>query len=710
MNQVNLYVGDTRLDLFQDEVIQLNLNVQDVQDISKIFTDYSQSFTVPASETNNLVFRHWYRFDITNTYDARIRQLARIELNSLPFRDGVIELTNVLTKGTEPSAYTLTFYGSVVNLTDLFGDDYLYDLDFSEYDHPYTDTTLLNGLTSGLFGGDIIYPLMSPRGNWFYNSSNSSSGFDNIAYHNPNETHGLWYYELKPAMPAQVILNKIASTYGVQFSSSFLNLAPFTDLYLWLHRKEGYMYEGQIDPMTYQLVPWDGGTGTQFDLANNWFIGDDNYYEFSFTLATLTGPANFGIFVNGAYQESLVVNSIGTYTLPIVWGGTGDKITIRVKSTSASPLTYRVQGITMTEIYTASIVATATQAFSRNLSVQVEVSNLMPEMKVKDFLTALQKMYNLVFVPLSSTEFYVETRQNWFDQGRTKDWTRYFDSNEVSYDRLTLYREISFNYQDTQSILGYRYAMTNPTGYGNLNAMFPQIDGSEFTIESPTEQPLFERLTDQDTSALTNALVYKSIKVESDTSGKLLPYVGSPVFVYAKSGLDISANPIGFRGLVQNTQVNSVWYTNTSNDYANPLSAYSLNFGGDIDPYFLQSISRSLYNEYYDDYITTLYDIRSKIVKAKLLLPIGEVITLRLNDKIVWGNNLFRINVASVNLSTGDVSIELFPYLGIEITGIPEPIVPFDETPYQELTAREWDLQGQTWDGSIPELPAELMP
>ena len=45
-----------RIELFQDEKISLTSSIQNVNDISKVFTDYSQSFTIPASDNNNKIF------------------------------------------------------------------------------------------------------------------------------------------------------------------------------------------------------------------------------------------------------------------------------------------------------------------------------------------------------------------------------------------------------------------------------------------------------------------------------------------------------------------------------------------------------------------------------------------------------------------------------------------------------------------------------
>jgi hypothetical protein len=67
MNKVDLYVNGFRLDLFDDEEITINLSVQNVQDISKVFTDFTQGFTIPASPRNNEILQHYYNSNITSS-------------------------------------------------------------------------------------------------------------------------------------------------------------------------------------------------------------------------------------------------------------------------------------------------------------------------------------------------------------------------------------------------------------------------------------------------------------------------------------------------------------------------------------------------------------------------------------------------------------------------------------------------------------------
>ena len=89
---IELYIEGQRVELFKDESVTITDSIQNVRDIDKVFTAFTQSFSIPASKTNNKIFKHYYNFDITNGFDARKKVTSTIELNSIPFRSGKIKL------------------------------------------------------------------------------------------------------------------------------------------------------------------------------------------------------------------------------------------------------------------------------------------------------------------------------------------------------------------------------------------------------------------------------------------------------------------------------------------------------------------------------------------------------------------------------------------------------------------------------------------
>ena len=727
MNKVDIYINGFRLDLFDDEEITINLSVQNVQDISKVFTDFTQGFTVPATPFNNAVFQHYYRSDIDSStltkktllngeslfldykfrvlkdggtieaatccadaldalggsltstttavsFDGRLRQEARIEINSLPFRTGVIEVENVQLKGTEPYAYTMTFYGDVVNLTDLFGDDYLYDLDFSAYNFSYTDDNVYDLLTMDM--GELFMPLMSPVRNWIYNSSNSNHESTNIAHHTGEghgHTHGINYYELKPAMKVSAILYAIQQKYQITFTGDFLTTPQLLDLSLWLHRREGYMYENQPAAMAWEKVIADVDNAPVNDIYQ---FSDDEFeptvsdvYNFSFTVSITSYTDDWQLAVidtNGdqvVSQVTLNGGGSGAFAANLV-AGRVYYFAVRPTTTAASPsFLYEFSSIIATRSGIAGQYINIEQVSNKTYGNTgfVYVSQQMPEIRVKDFLAGIVKMFNLVIVPDGANTFLLEPLNDWYNNGNDQDFQNFFDITEYTVNRPPLYREIEFKYQDTEQILGYQYKQINGIGYGDLRAFF-NFDAEDFRVELPFECPLFERLTDQADDTLTNVLVYKSVTSEANEDGTFNPYVGAPVLFYGYfDDYDLTASPVSFIDSDGTTEriIEGCWYANTSNRYSSAADSSTITFGADIDPYHLASVNSSLFNDYWSDYVSDLYSENRRILQIEAIIPAGKIITLNLQNAIIWNNTKYLINNVSLNMTTGKATFEL---------------------------------------------------
>ena len=711
MNKVDIYVNGYRLDIFDDEQISINLSVQNVQDISKVFTDFTQGFTVPASPNNNEILQHYYNPSITsssittrtlgqdewqniftnwesyntiwnaggttdkvvNTFDARFRQPARIEINSLPFRTGVIELDSVQLKGTEPYAYSLTFFGDVVGLSDLFAEDYLYDLDFSAYNHAYTDDAVFDRVTTDTYA-PIFYPLMSPVRNWYYNSANSDHDPLNIHYHTGGHgnVHGINYYELKPAIKVTTILDAMEAKYGITFTGSFISSAPFTDLALWLHRREGYLYDNQPTATSWELIDFtdtNSPTPDYFDLTTETWTplglsGTGDLYDVavSVTISAYTDDYFIGVFRNGTLISEATANGTATTTLPdIPVTNNVESLQIKIRPSTNVAMTYEVTQMTITSSSSVTSADVYMAAPASYALAEVVITDLMPEIKVKDFLAGLIKMHNLVIVPNNSSSFLLQPLQDWYDDGTAQDYQTYLDITQYTVNRPPIYREIEYNYQETEQILGAQYRNTNNTGFGDLRAFF-NFDADTLQIEVPFECSLFERLTDQDDGSLTNIMVYKSITNELDDDGVTFkPYLGAPILFYAKFGLDISGNSVSFIDSDGTTEreIDDCWYANTSNSFTSIAQANSICFGADIDPFFLQSVSKSLYYNYWTQYITDLYAKSRRLYRVEAVLPIGEIIKMDLKNQVIWNNQKFIVNTAQLNMTTGKATFEL---------------------------------------------------
>ena len=179
----NVEQNYVKVDLFKEEIVSLTQVIQDIRDIDKVFTDFSKTFSVPASSTNNKLFKHWYNSDIDG-FDANIQSDAKIELNYQPFREGKIKLQEVKMKDNRPSVYKITFFGNTVSLNNLFGEDKLNNLVWLDnFSYENNSTNILSGLQVGnnftvdstLYEDAIIYPLITHSQRYTY----SSTGFEN---------------------------------------------------------------------------------------------------------------------------------------------------------------------------------------------------------------------------------------------------------------------------------------------------------------------------------------------------------------------------------------------------------------------------------------------------------------------------------------------------------------------------------------------------
>jgi len=146
MSGVSLYIEGVKIDLSDKEGINIKLNTQDINDISKVNAGYSKDFSVMATKVNNKFFKHYYNADITGGFDARTKKSATIYLDDLFFISGKIRLTSTSLENNLIVSYRIQFEGDVVNVKDLLGDRKLKDLDLSEFNHEYNSTEVGRGL------------------------------------------------------------------------------------------------------------------------------------------------------------------------------------------------------------------------------------------------------------------------------------------------------------------------------------------------------------------------------------------------------------------------------------------------------------------------------------------------------------------------------------------------------------------------------------
>ena len=661
MYKTDLYINGQKADLFDNESIEMNLNAQNIKDISKVFGDFSNSFTIPASATNNKIFKHYYNVDIYGGFDANLRVDAFIEVNNNLYRAGLVELEGVQIKSGEPYAYKISFFSDVTSLKDSFGDDTLNVLDLSAQDHTYNDTNIVTGLNAYVSGtGDaVIYPLISPVANWYYNDVGNDHTPSNIHYNNGHPEHGIFYYDLKPAVKLQKIIDAIEVKYGIEFQSDFFATADFGKLFMWCHRRAGYMFKGQPNGLTPQAINFTTNVTGDYSLTTQTYTilaEQETELRVNYT-TTSANDYRIQVFVNGQLASSRAHSGGVTSIQNLGILNVGDVLQIRF----APPVEWDASTITLNTV-SASVEYfylggwnqgdTVGRATAQSITNDVIVSDQLPEQKISDFIGSLIRAFNLIVIPVAKNKYDIEPLDDWYAEGSTREVSEYVDTEEVNINKPSLYRRINFKYNETGAVLGEQYRLQNDIGYGDLKAEFT-FDGEDFNVEVGFDNMLFERLSNLDDGSLTTIGVGKSITREIE------PYISNP-FIFYLAGQIRGTEQFAYINMsdAESSKTDFHLVSNVNNDTAATVTK-TLNFGTEIDPYLLQGFSQGLYNTYWKDYITDLYDTSRRVFMYKAQMPLGVMLALKLNDKLTIGERNYIINQVKLNLTTGEAQLEL---------------------------------------------------
>lgn len=426
-----LYIEDTRVDLFKDESVSLTDTIQNVRDIQKIFTTFTQTFTLPASATNNKVFKHYYNFDIVDGFDARKKVAARIELNHIPFKTGKIKLEGTDLKNNQITAYRITFFGNTVDLKDIIGEDKLETLTaLNSLNKTYDATNIKTYLKQDPASSDIVVPLITHTQRLFYNSSTHVNGSGNLYYHtgSGNNLHGVKWNDLKYAIRVHNIIEAIQTQYNLTFSSDFFTETSndqYSKLFMWLHRKKGVVETGdQIANFPSIVDGWSTGVGssgyTQMVTTSTLRVSEDAETfgtAFAITLLSPTGTYDLLIEKDGvSYYSENGISASKTINLYSLNGGVveaGD-YTVTITVTSAVTFTFINWSITTDEFGTVITDQFNTGSYTAAATFEFVITSQIPEMKVIDFLSGLFKMFNLTAFVNNAGTIIVKTLDSYY--------------------------------------------------------------------------------------------------------------------------------------------------------------------------------------------------------------------------------------------------------------------------------------------------------
>lgn len=655
--KVQVYIEGQRLELFEDEQIQVSSSIQNIQDISKVFTDFSQTFTIPCSKHNNPIFEHYYENALDGTINQNIRRDAYLEIDLTFFRRGKIQLESVQIKNGSPYAYKITFYGEIRTLKDRFGEDKLWSLDYSDYSHYYTGIEIEARVT-GSTDYDIRYPLISSERVWQYNEPTTPN--DNI----DTALGAIVYTELFPALKNIRILDVIASTYNLTFTGLFLNDLRFTNSFLHLKNKEKFTQQSDVEQIDFNTKTAIANLDYNYvynslDLTTDilrieyrdWVDTGVHRIDLIVQTASTNAPYTIEVYQNG--QLTNTINNFGTSnnTIMDVLNDVGLNNEIKFNIFSSAPVDLTFQLVytwdyTFTDQYNVSqsnIEYLYADSGIISLSATLNISANMPDMKVADYFAGLLKEFNLTCYPINENTFQIEPLEDWYNKGNILDITTYTDLEEINISRVPLYKKIEFKHEQSLSFMNREFMEISGREYGDLSNVY-DYDGQEYIVQVPFEQPLFNNFT--------NTNVQVGYYLQSGPTFQT--YVPKPVILYFDK---IQSCFLYFNNGITTNIINNYAVFGQDTTYNN--TQWSLNFGQEVSSFYLTTIPNSLYDVYYRPYLQNLFSKKNRLTSVKTVLPLRILTNLKLNDRLIIRDKRYVINEMKSNLTNGEVDFTL---------------------------------------------------
>ena len=706
MLSIQLYIENEtfqQVELFKDESITLTQSIQDIKDVSKLFTDYSRTFNCPASKQNNKIFKHFYNYHIDG-FDARTKKSAKLYVNFKEYKEGKVKFEGVELKNNKPHTYKLTFFGNTVNFKDKLGETKLSNLkQLSHFNFDYSSTNiaeyLVNGKDVQFFTEEIIdaivFPLITTESRIVFDSNTSVVNTAKIknGYNNFNSSsYGIPMSELKPAIRIYAIIRAIELQFGFEFSRDFFTKenVEFYNIYMWLHNKEGGLFTDQS--AQYPITGLGNITGDNDfirGVTTNSFV---NEFDDSKDIREL----RINVKPNGTGSYNLVIKKDGEEFQRwdnLVGTTTNSSTTSKVVNLEIPQGTYTffIETVVASSYETDITIIHDLKGFlkgKREITIRdggtsfqndqiINISSIIPDMLSIDFVVGLFKMFNLTAYTDASGKVIVKSLDEYYSSS-TKIWdiTDHVDATQKTVQSVLPYKDITFKYKGTKSFLANNHLEIANKAWGE-STFVNENDGERFVgkdykIEIPFEHFKYERLflTNNGVVELTNGKKQDTqLQYGYSVDAKQEPYLGEPLLFYAVKGfasvrvtnLDGSANLLISSPYMPMNSIGLLWI--------NGVVGQSLNYHPEIDEFERIPNDITLYKTYYESYIKDIFDVRKRLTSVKAYLPLNMTLELNLADKIVLFNNLYKINKITTDFNTNLSNLELTNVLEEETFG-----------------------------------------
>ncbi len=722
-----IFVENNRVDVTADISALLTFALDDVKDFSSRQTTFSKTVVLPGTANNNRLFGNVFNTGSTNYYDAALNNTGYnfnaaksaaviIFQDNLQTFQGKLRLLTIVRNGKNIE-YEVAMFGNLTALnvalepssitntdgTTTNNSGYLENLDFSEYNHAYNETSVTGSWDNDCYkNGTLQSPLVPTylAGAGYYYPLIDYGNYSSTAVHTAHTAVRVkrdWLLPtFRPALYVKEYIDKMFKAAGFSYTSSLFDTQRFKNLVVPCNTKLLYtkvtriLYAAEttthtiIDSAhgdTHVTVPWDNRLAGAFTYSGGVFT------------YTGTGPLNiiFSWRLTGHNSVSAIPPST-SFTINIKHNGTS------IKSRSFSPPPFsQVYGwddnvslvlsngdtVQIDYDYSSGTSMLADIDAGCYMQLDSDVPQLVPiaygqtvtlndviprNIKQIDFLVSIVKLFNLyVWEDANNpTHIYIAPFVDYYsgDTGNSVDWTY-----KLNRDKTVTIKPMSELTANT-----YNFKMANDSDYYNdlYKKRFNQNYGDyifnsqyEFSTDSQDCQLIFAGtpLVGYDSELKVYSTIFKRTGDDNTPTEEQTDSIIRILQTKKVTGLTASWDLYNMDGSATLlTGLTNYGYAGHFDDPDAP--ANDLNFGALQQLLFTLAtgdLSNTQFNVYWSPYMAEITDKDSKLVTANFYLTPIDIYHLDFSKYIYVDGVLFRLNkIIDYNASTPtDCKVEL---------------------------------------------------
>ena len=629
--------------------------LRQVKDFNKpedLLTDMSRDLELPASKTNNKIFKHYYDVNIVDGLDARTLIPCRLEFGNSISRVGNLLIESVDMVNNVADTYKVRFIGKLSEIKKKIGEDKLSDLPF---------TTIQTFDFSTEFGSssfdDVVLPLSSRSKRFVYNNSNSglADGVRQINFLSTiqSDNYAVREDDLVPAIKVGHILDTIEDAYGFNFTGA-IREDYVENLYMYAHKvnkisDNDEILIGTANFYTRTPIP-PNATSVSYSGGSNITIQSTVNTTFQLRAKATLTQSNRSLVIkkNGTEFLRTTASNVFTSFTPVTAG----TYTAEIESyTSGSEtVTIEIQQYTNSSLDGTDSFVSSASIGSGNKFVYSEWLN---NDKVVDFLSSIIRMFNLILEVDEDLNVSTYHFDHYYSLGSLKNVTNRIAIDNKTISRPNFYSDLLFTTKENGSAINTGFKKSFNRQYGSLqystdesSSNIDELAGEEYKVELKSMFIPVERLSQISNNNLTDVgyTYFGSVDGEEQNTNM--------VFTYVKSQNDSLAYYNG-------TSISS------KSSYLVPVSSYlhevGLHFGNELYEYdtSYNHNGLGLWSLFYRGTTSLMFDENKREVKLKAHLRQSDLMTIELYDILEISNNYYRIVSIEANYETGESELEL---------------------------------------------------